>query len=91
MKKPRFDYSQQYIPHGYMELTIPPRRGDVSPPPAAHRPPAPPAQEGARSGQVLASSSSCSVFEVCPKSSVINSKVDLQSKLTVINSKVELQ
>lgn len=28
MKKPRFDYSQQYIPHGYMELTIPPRNGD---------------------------------------------------------------
>uniref|UniRef100_A0A8C5UNU6 Kynurenine 3-monooxygenase n=1 Tax=Microcebus murinus TaxID=30608 RepID=A0A8C5UNU6_MICMU len=33
MKKPRFDYSQQYIPHGYMELTIPPKRGDVSPAP----------------------------------------------------------
>lgn len=31
MKKPRFDYSQQYIPHGYMELTIPPKNGDVSP------------------------------------------------------------
>nr|XP_017530418.2 LOW QUALITY PROTEIN: kynurenine 3-monooxygenase [Manis javanica] len=30
MKKPRFDYSQQYIPHGYMELTIPPRRGDYA-------------------------------------------------------------
>ncbi|ELW70930.1 Kynurenine 3-monooxygenase [Tupaia chinensis] len=28
MKKPRFDYSQQYIPHGYMELTIPPKNGD---------------------------------------------------------------
>ncbi|XP_005608001.1 kynurenine 3-monooxygenase isoform X1 [Equus przewalskii] len=27
MKKPRFDYSQQYIPHGYMELTIPPKDG----------------------------------------------------------------
>uniref|UniRef100_A0A8C0XQI8 Kynurenine 3-monooxygenase n=1 Tax=Castor canadensis TaxID=51338 RepID=A0A8C0XQI8_CASCN len=27
MKKPRFDYSQRYIPHGYMELTIPPRNG----------------------------------------------------------------
>nr|KAF6276406.1 kynurenine 3-monooxygenase [Pipistrellus kuhlii] len=30
MKKPRFDYSQQYIPHGYMELTIPPRDGDFA-------------------------------------------------------------
>lgn len=29
MKKPRFDYSQQYIPHGYMELTIPPKNGEV--------------------------------------------------------------
>lgn len=76
MKKPRFDYSQQYIPHGYMELTIPPRRGDVSPPLAAHRPPA---REGAHSGQVLAGSSSRSVFEVCPKSSVINSKVGIQA------------
>ncbi|XP_053523260.1 kynurenine 3-monooxygenase isoform X2 [Artibeus jamaicensis] len=28
MKKPRFDYSQQYIPHGYMELTIPSKDGD---------------------------------------------------------------
>ncbi|KAF4018371.1 hypothetical protein G4228_009899 [Cervus hanglu yarkandensis] len=28
MKKPRFDYSQQYIPHGYMELSIPPKNGD---------------------------------------------------------------
>ncbi|KAM7336570.1 hypothetical protein ACRRTK_005063 [Alexandromys fortis] len=28
MKKPRFDYSQQYIPHGYMELTIPPKNGE---------------------------------------------------------------
>ncbi|XP_004711821.1 kynurenine 3-monooxygenase [Echinops telfairi] len=28
MKTPRFDYSQQYIPHGYMELTIPPKNGD---------------------------------------------------------------
>lgn len=27
MKKPRFDYSQKYIPHGYMELTIPPKNG----------------------------------------------------------------
>lgn len=31
MRKPRFDYSQQFIPHGYMELTIPPKDGDVSP------------------------------------------------------------
>ena len=31
MKKPRFDYSQQYIPHGYMELNIPPKNGDVRP------------------------------------------------------------
>uniref|UniRef100_A0A8C2VGU4 Kynurenine 3-monooxygenase n=1 Tax=Chinchilla lanigera TaxID=34839 RepID=A0A8C2VGU4_CHILA len=30
MKKPRFDYSQHYIPHGYMELTISPKNGDVS-------------------------------------------------------------
>ncbi|XP_059002686.1 LOW QUALITY PROTEIN: kynurenine 3-monooxygenase [Mustela lutreola] len=30
MKKPRFDYSQLYIPHGYMELTIPPRNGDYA-------------------------------------------------------------
>ncbi|KAB1258859.1 Kynurenine 3-monooxygenase [Camelus dromedarius] len=30
MKKPRFDYSQQYIPHGYMELTIPPKYGDFA-------------------------------------------------------------
>ncbi|XP_024431740.2 LOW QUALITY PROTEIN: kynurenine 3-monooxygenase [Desmodus rotundus] len=30
MKKPRFDYSQQYIPHGYMELTIPPKDGDYA-------------------------------------------------------------
>ncbi|KAM5237694.1 kynurenine 3-monooxygenase [Ctenodactylus gundi] len=30
MKKPRFDYSQQYIPHGYMELSIPPRDGDFA-------------------------------------------------------------
>jgi kynurenine 3-monooxygenase len=25
MKQPRFDYSQTYIPHGYLELCIPPR------------------------------------------------------------------
>lgn len=30
MKKPRFDYSQQYIPHGYMELTIPPKNGEYA-------------------------------------------------------------
>ncbi|XP_053523261.1 kynurenine 3-monooxygenase isoform X3 [Artibeus jamaicensis] len=30
MKKPRFDYSQQYIPHGYMELTIPSKDGDYA-------------------------------------------------------------
>ncbi|XP_028387217.1 LOW QUALITY PROTEIN: kynurenine 3-monooxygenase [Phyllostomus discolor] len=30
MKKPRFDYSQQYIPHGYMELTIPSKGGNYA-------------------------------------------------------------
>ncbi|XP_004450321.1 LOW QUALITY PROTEIN: kynurenine 3-monooxygenase [Dasypus novemcinctus] len=30
MKKPRFNYSQQYIPHGYMELTIPPKNGNYA-------------------------------------------------------------
>ncbi|XP_053461699.1 kynurenine 3-monooxygenase isoform X2 [Nycticebus coucang] len=30
IKKPRFDYSQTYIPHGYMELTIPPKHGDFA-------------------------------------------------------------
>uniref|UniRef100_A0A8C3VI12 Kynurenine 3-monooxygenase n=1 Tax=Catagonus wagneri TaxID=51154 RepID=A0A8C3VI12_9CETA len=30
VKKPRFDYSQQYIPHGYMELSIPPRDGQFA-------------------------------------------------------------
>ncbi|XP_021571128.1 LOW QUALITY PROTEIN: kynurenine 3-monooxygenase [Carlito syrichta] len=30
VKKPRFDYSQQYIPHGYMELSIPPKNGDYA-------------------------------------------------------------
>lgn len=30
MRQIRFDYSQVYIPHGYMELTIPPKDGDVS-------------------------------------------------------------
>uniref|UniRef100_A0A8C6HQR6 Kynurenine 3-monooxygenase n=2 Tax=Mus TaxID=862507 RepID=A0A8C6HQR6_MUSSI len=30
MKKPRFDYTQQYIPHGYMELTIPPKNGEYA-------------------------------------------------------------
>ncbi|KFO25478.1 Kynurenine 3-monooxygenase [Fukomys damarensis] len=29
-KKPRFDYSQHYIPHGYMELTVPPKNGDFA-------------------------------------------------------------
>lgn len=26
----RFNYSQTYIPHGYMELTMPPINGEVS-------------------------------------------------------------
>uniref|UniRef100_A0A8C6RD50 Kynurenine 3-monooxygenase n=1 Tax=Nannospalax galili TaxID=1026970 RepID=A0A8C6RD50_NANGA len=30
MKTPRFNYSQQYIPHGYMELTIPPKNGEYA-------------------------------------------------------------
>ncbi|XP_004619072.2 kynurenine 3-monooxygenase [Sorex araneus] len=30
VKKPRFDYSQKYIPHGYMELSIPPKNGDFA-------------------------------------------------------------
>lgn len=30
LRRSRFDYSQTYIPHGYLELTIPPRNGDVS-------------------------------------------------------------
>lgn len=32
MRQTRFNYSHEYIPHGYMELTIPPRDGDVSGP-----------------------------------------------------------
>ncbi|XP_051869197.1 kynurenine 3-monooxygenase isoform X2 [Pristis pectinata] len=27
MRQPRFDYSHVYIPHGYMELTMPPKNG----------------------------------------------------------------
>ncbi|XP_077024573.1 kynurenine 3-monooxygenase isoform X2 [Tamandua tetradactyla] len=30
VKKPRFNYSQRYIPHGYMELNIPPKNGDFA-------------------------------------------------------------
>ncbi|XP_007481618.1 kynurenine 3-monooxygenase isoform X1 [Monodelphis domestica] len=30
MKRARFNYSQQYIPHGYMELTIPPKNGEYA-------------------------------------------------------------
>lgn len=30
MKKPRFNYSHVYIPHGYKELTIVPKNGEVS-------------------------------------------------------------
>lgn len=29
MRQTRFDYSQVYIPHGYLELKIPPKNGDV--------------------------------------------------------------
>lgn len=32
LRRSRFDYSQTYIPHGYMELTMPPIDGEVSPP-----------------------------------------------------------
>lgn len=32
MRQTRFNYSQEYIPHGYMELTISPKDGDVSVP-----------------------------------------------------------
>ncbi|NWI21963.1 KMO monooxygenase, partial [Crypturellus soui] len=28
MRQTRFNYSHEYIPHGYMELTIPPKDGD---------------------------------------------------------------
>lgn len=31
LRRSRFNYSQTYIPHGYMELTIPPINGEVSP------------------------------------------------------------
>ncbi|XP_062972010.1 kynurenine 3-monooxygenase isoform X2 [Elgaria multicarinata webbii] len=30
MRQTRFDYSQEYIPHGYMELNIPPKDGDFA-------------------------------------------------------------
>ncbi|XP_055495545.1 kynurenine 3-monooxygenase-like isoform X1 [Leucoraja erinacea] len=30
MRQPRFDYSHVYIPHGYKELTMPPRNGDFA-------------------------------------------------------------
>lgn len=31
MKRPRFNYSQEYIPHAYLELCIPPTaNGDVN-------------------------------------------------------------
>ncbi|XP_015275237.1 PREDICTED: kynurenine 3-monooxygenase, partial [Gekko japonicus] len=30
MRQTRFNYSQEYIPHGYMELTIPPKNGDFA-------------------------------------------------------------
>lgn len=30
LRRSRFNYSQTYIPHGYLELTMPPRNGDVS-------------------------------------------------------------
>ncbi|XP_053143297.1 kynurenine 3-monooxygenase isoform X2 [Hemicordylus capensis] len=30
MRQTRFNYSQEYIPHGYMELTIPPQNGDFA-------------------------------------------------------------
>lgn len=33
MKKPRFNYSQEYIPHAYMELCMPPINGDFAMPP----------------------------------------------------------
>lgn len=31
LRRSRFNYSQTYIPHGYMELTMPPKHGQVSP------------------------------------------------------------
>ena len=33
MKKPRFNYSQEYIPHAYMELCMPAINGDFAMPP----------------------------------------------------------
>ena len=30
MKRTRMNYSQEYIPHGYMELCIPPKDGKVN-------------------------------------------------------------
>jgi len=33
MKRPRFNYSQEYIPHAYMELCMPPVNGDFAMPP----------------------------------------------------------
>lgn len=30
LRRSRFDYSQTYIPHGYLELTMPSKNGDVS-------------------------------------------------------------
>lgn len=30
MRQPRFSYSQEYIPHGYKELTIPPKDGEFA-------------------------------------------------------------
>jgi len=33
MKRPRFNYSQEYIPHAYMELSIPPIDNDYAMPP----------------------------------------------------------
>ena len=32
LRRSRFNYSQTYIPHGYMELTMPPMNGEVSSP-----------------------------------------------------------
>lgn len=29
LRRSRFNYSQTYIPHGYMELTMPPKNGEV--------------------------------------------------------------
>ncbi|KAM9476712.1 kynurenine 3-monooxygenase [Clarias gariepinus] len=30
LRRSRFDYSQTYIPHGYLELTMPPKNGDFA-------------------------------------------------------------